>query len=977
MKKILTLLVFGVVSAAMAATITPQLQHNGTPLSGFRKFDQDGKPMLYLNAGYGQFGSAVIRFEGGPGEYMIELDTIAPEPECAATGLYLLLEDGHHQMLCERLTAAAGKIESVRLSSVAAKPVKGLVVKKMENRKAPTAAVGNIRINFIPEPEAVKFELGHTEEFRIAGLTFPEQDRVEYDGAVGAGPAPDRGRFAWSEVRLGKKMPAGVYDFDGEFLIPVENCVPVALYAIGENGKHMPVRQNISGRLPRKQQVKATFTASEPFSALAVKKEEARRGTPAALADFKLTMVPERRLSAAREIFRYPAPFGIRSAELIAARDGAAGSQDPQRVTRQAAEAEAWLDRAAAVADAEAEYRELRRTASAIPGAPETAVLEQTSAATRNAVREPEISVFRKAVAGYRAELNRIAGGEVSPDHGSDIHGWLKNFETVTRRRFPEYGEPTPYRIAGPGKLVVSFRRPDGSGVFESGRTANRYRHPEAEYIFSVLTPVMTIDPKTTVLTAEVAGLERVEKLGDGMFLLSGEEQTQLAVVGRSLRRVALQDGRLELELDKPERIGLFFCTREQAGRAAEFYLARLNSLPTDLVQIQRGGRIVQQARDSAGRKAGYFPVSPLFQLGLESPLPPRTDAKFDTTPDGLPIVAGNPDAFEYHLPEGRPVRAGIGVNLFDAPHPPELYRELKERGCGVLRLACGTATEWNWEKPEIMRDALLHNLELAKQHGLSVGIDLHGGWTPDKEFGPIGSESFSRELLRRWKTIIEWAAPYRDTLAWYDLMNEPRIYFEKESVAPYWKMIKELLPELRAADSDTPIMVEVANMGNPVGAWHYEPLPGDSVIISYHDYWPHMFTHLRVPDGGSEGMPVTAYPGFMPMISWTAPSWRNDNPQWYYWDRWKVDAVSHPVYRMLVKYAVPADCGEFGVVGYAGAARNSGRIWLEDTLRRLKKMGVSGEVWGVNGGYVWNTPHFREVILENWEKEIAGRNRK
>lgn len=973
MKTYTLLLLLALCAVLPAAEITPALRNNGNPPPGFRGFESGGKPMVYLNAEYGQFGSAAIRFDGGPGEYVIDLDVTAPEADSAAVGFYLLFEDGRQQMIRERQTAAPGKIEHVRLSAVAAKPVKGLAVKKMDAKKAPSVAVGGVTVNFTPEPQPVAFELGHSEEFRIAGLEVPADDRVEYEGAVGTGPAAGRGTFSWSTLKLNRRMPAGTYDFDGEVLIPAPDCVRVALYAIGQTGRHMPIGKEISGGKPGKRRLTVSFSAAEPFSALAVKKMEARQAPPAALGDFKLTMAQERRLGAAREIFRYPAPFGIRSAGLVRACDEAGASNDAKRIRKQAVEAEAWLDRAAAVADAEAEFRELRRAAATLPAPADAQAAERASAAARTAVNDAETAVFRQAAADFHAALNRAAGGEVSPDYGSDILGWVKNFEAVTKKRFPEYGEPTPYRIAGPEGIVLSFRRPDGSGEFESGRTFNRYRCKEAEYLFSVLTPVMTVDAAGTGLTADAAGITGVEKNGNGVFIASGKKTARLAIIGKSLRSVTLENGKLQIGLSAPGRVGLFFCEEKNAPEAAKFYLARLDSLPLWAVQIQRGNRIEQRVFDSNGRKAGYFPVSPLLMLGLGSPYPPQTAAKFGTTPDGFPTVAGNPDSFEYILAEGRPRRSGVGVNLFDKMQPGELYTELKTQGCGDLRLACGTATKWDWEKPELMRDALLHNLELARKNGLRIGIDLHGGWTPGREFGKIGSDTYTRELVRRWKTIIDWAKPYRDNLAWYDLINEPRIFFEGEPVKPYWEMVRRILPELRAADPATPFLVEVANMANPVGAWHYEPLPDGNVILGFHDYWPHMFTHQRVPDGGSEGMPTTVYPGFMPMIDWAAPSWRNTSPHWYYWDRWKADAVSCPVYRMLAKYGVAADCGEFGVVGYAGAARNSGRIWLEDALRRFRKMGISSEVWGVNGGYVWNVPHFRETILENWKREAKS----
>jgi hypothetical protein len=209
----------------------------------------------------------------------------------------------------------------------------------------------------------------------------------------------------------------------------------------------------------------------------------------------------------------------------------------------------------------------------------------------------------------------------------------------------------------------------------------------------------------------------------------------------------------------------------------------------------------------------------------------------------------------------------------------------------------------------------------------------------------------------------MEWSRPYADIIAYYDLLNEPRIFSEHHDVSAYYAFVRENMPALRQAAGPIPLLVEVANMANPVGISRLEDVGDDNIIIGYHDYWPHMFTHQQVVDP----QPVVFYPSFMPMIEWEAPSWRDDNKHWHYWDRWKCDAVSYPVFEHLLKTGHPVDCGEYGVVGYAGKAPRSGTIWLTHTHERLTRLGANHAVWGINGGYTWTVPAFRQTILDHW----------
>jgi len=225
------------------------------------------------------------------------------------------------------------------------------------------------------------------------------------------------------------------------------------------------------------------------------------------------------------------------------------------------------------------------------------------------------------------------------------------------------------------------------------------------------------------------------------------------------------------------------------------------------------------------------------------------------------------------------------------------------------------------------------------------------------------------KEFVSRWKLILQWCEPYRDVIGWYDLMNEPSIFHEHGPVGGYAVFMRKAVKALRPFAGDTPFLIEGVNMANPVGFDYWENVGDANVILGYHDYWPHMFTHQRVVEPGDMAMPATFYPSFMPMISWVSPSWRNESLSFYYWDRWKCDSISLPVYRKLIEMNPRIDCGEYGVVGYTlYTSQRSARLWMRHALQRFRRLGVNHTVWGEEGGYTTSIPQAKDELEAFWK---------
>jgi len=124
------------------------------------------------------------------------------------------------------------------------------------------------------------------------------------------------------------------------------------------------------------------------------------------------------------------------------------------------------------------------------------------------------------------------------------------------------------------------------------------------------------------------------------------------------------------------------------------------------------------------------------------------------------------------------------------------------------------------------------------------------------------------------------------------------------------------------------------------------------------------------VVEPSDPAMPAVFFPSFMPMIEWTTPSWNNKSPNFHYWDKWKCDGVTYPAYKAMIEQGCVLDCGEYGVVGYAGqTSPRSGVVWMRQALERFARIGMNHNVYGYTGGFTWNIPQAKEETIHFWQE--------
>jgi hypothetical protein len=610
-----------------------------------------------------------------------------------------------------------------------------------------------------------------------------------------------------------------------------------------------------------------------------------------------------------------------------------------------------------------------------------------------------------------RIKLEKTCQGNLLPETGHDIFTWIKAWSGLWDRfSGSEYDEPTPDNLALHSGWDISIPPAIGFERFTSSWTGNGYEAPGYRLTFSVLTPMQVFDADNGRIQIDIANRLQTDRIvfeGDssnsafagnlyqpgscteqqlatysGFFLLKRKNAILLCLTNRKLTSLQWDAQGLSLVADKPLCLGWVNVPDTLLPKIVEmarFYQAVLQMQPVGCSQLQRGDlieqRFVYQQRESDFLidEPKILPLPHLLSLSLEqgSSLRATVLTELSQSPDGWRYAAGT-DMLQYRLP-ARSVDQRNGMNVYLTNDDPEVYKDLRSKGCDRVRLVCGQKNQTDWQKQDHVRQTLIRHLAAMRDAGIKAVVGMHNAWAPFNKPQDFSDPNCWVAFDQRWQQILDWCKPYQSTIEGYDLINEPK---PKEHVTDYFKGILQTVAQLKALDPDRRYLVSVPAFGNPVGFWDWQAnAPAISDVITYHDYWPHLFTHQKVAEYANacntDAVAATHYPAFMPPITWTPPSW-DCSLGMAYWDQWKCYAVSLPVLHAMIRTGATIDCGEFGVVGFArkGATR-SGVIWLTDAMNRFERMGITRNVWAYHhGGFTWKVPAFKQCVEQFWESK-------
>ena len=245
--------------------------------------------------------------------------------------------------------------------------------------------------------------------------------------------------------------------------------------------------------------------------------------------------------------------------------------------------------------------------------------------------------------------------------------------------------------------------------------------------------------------------------------------------------------------------------------------------------------------------------------------------------------------------------------------------------------------------------------LDKVKELGITPVIDLHGFPMPNKAKLPKGQkydfwgdDSNLETMLRFWRQVATLCKD-REQDIWFDIYNEPLDWADMPSFPKRWPDWSQRITDaIREIDKTHPIVVEVGPGGLCWGFKTFQPLKGDNIIYSIHNYQPHEYTHQGIKDIQNTDL-AKAYLE-------TGKTWpgRYGDSGGGLWDKERLRKELAPAIDFQRKYGARIYVGEFGVIKWAPDAEK----YLRDNIELFEEL-----------GWDWTAHAFREY--PGWSPEF------
>ena len=295
---------------------------------------------------------------------------------------------------------------------------------------------------------------------------------------------------------------------------------------------------------------------------------------------------------------------------------------------------------------------------------------------------------------------------------------------------------------------------------------------------------------------------------------------------------------------------------------------------------------------------------------------------------------------------------------------------DLKAWGANVIRLQfspASFATRKNkdlWEAwPELL-DQLESKVQIARNNGLKVVVDLH-----QPPFQNVKSfdypEFWNRNDLeepfcRIWTDISKRLLPYKETIWGYDILNEPLDRTQLPGVTKQWKPLAiKIVQAIRKVDPDTWIVFEPGPGSLFSGFKGLTPLPDKHVIYSAHFYTPQEFTHQ-----GVFNVKGTDLAHAMEKINLNYPSDTKG------WNKEALEKTLKDADDFQARWKVPIYVGEFSVIRWA--PKESATNWLKDIVGMFESRGWSWSYHAFREFHGWSLEHDEQFWREGIESPKA-----
>lgn len=228
-------------------------------------------------------------------------------------------------------------------------------------------------------------------------------------------------------------------------------------------------------------------------------------------------------------------------------------------------------------------------------------------------------------------------------------------------------------------------------------------------------------------------------------------------------------------------------------------------------------------------------------------------------------------------------------------------FQDLAATGANVVRVAIQLRKCKGCERYDMPEQDLLYVeriLSRGERYGFRVIVTLLAmPWGDQSDYWQ--SDSLKADIARKWRHVAGRLKGFAALQA-YDLINEPVVPAALHLPNPQaqWQTLAlAIAVQARAADPNTPLLVEPAPWGLPSSFGAGMPIDLPGIVYSFHFYEPHEFTHQGLP-----GYPQpAAYPG-------------------HGWDKSRLAQAMGEAHRFAAKQNAPMFVGEFSCVRWAPA---------------------------------------------------------
>lgn len=202
------------------------------------------------------------------------------------------------------------------------------------------------------------------------------------------------------------------------------------------------------------------------------------------------------------------------------------------------------------------------------------------------------------------------------------------------------------------------------------------------------------------------------------------------------------------------------------------------------------------------------------------------------------------------------------------------------------------------------------------------------------------------------WKALAEELKEYPNDLVAYELLNEP--------VAPYasqWNSLSsQLVRELRLTEPERKLVIG-SNMWQGVGTFDALTVPANdpNIILSFHFYNPHLFTHYQAEWAEMKDLNVAIhYPG--EVITPEDYAQLSDeekkivDPYMGTYDKGVLAGMAQKAIKRAQELGLQLHCGEFGC--YKKTPKADRINWMQDIISIFRENEIAYSYWDYKAGF-------------------------